>query len=209
MKEKLKPILFNTDMVSAILDGRKTVSRRIIKPQPDIDLSRDHKVYIPVNQMHGLIKSVHYPTIQSYIQSKALYQTGDIIYVRETWAEWTDGYVYKVPDPKEAYNYPNSFIEKWHPSIHMPKEAARIFLRVKDVRVERLQDITVDGMLNEGLRRKPERKPIYRSRYQLGNEFFSLWNSTVKKSDIDRYGWTANPWVWVIEFERISMEVSA
>ena len=99
---------------------------------------------------------------------------------------------------------------KWHPSLHMPKDAARIFLRVTNVRVERLQEITEDEAVKEG---------IYQSNckecnapfgcdacpdegYNEIDGFADLWNSTIKKSDLDRYGWDANPWVWVIEFER-------
>ena len=101
-------------------------------------------------------------------------------------------------------------VTKWKPSIHMPKEAARIWLKVTDVRVERLQEITEDGCIAEG---------IYPSNcrgcnatfgcdvcpdegYDEVDKFVEVWNSTIKKSDLDRYGWDASPWVWVIEFER-------
>lgn len=70
----------------------------------------------------------------------------------------------------------------------MPKEAARLFLRVTGVRVERLQDIDDDGVVAEGLK--------------IGDDFDVLWDSTIKKDDLPLYGWDANPWVWVIEFER-------
>ena len=83
-------------------------------------------------------------------------------------------------------------ILKWHPSIHMPREAARIFLRVTDVRVERVQDIDDDGVVAEGL--------------NIGDPFDELWDSTIKPADRALYGWDANPWVWVIEFERITRE---
>ena len=85
--------------------------------------------------------------------------------------------------------------EPWKPSIHMPKEAARIWLKVKDVRVERLQEITVKGIEKEGVYLK---KPY--TAYEMQRVFKALWDSTIKKSDIDRYGWDASPWVWVIEF---------
>lgn len=86
---------------------------------------------------------------------------------------------------------------KWHPSIHMPKEAARIWLKVTNVRVERLQDISGEDLIKEGI-------DFFQSNYVrvAFNEFKNIWNSTIKKSDIDRYGWDASPWVWVIEFER-------
>ena len=81
---------------------------------------------------------------------------------------------------------------QWCPSIHMPREAARIFLRVTGVRVERLRDITLADALKEDCER-----PMH---------FDELWNSTIKKADRALYGWEADPWVWVIEFERISRE---
>lgn len=95
---------------------------------------------------------------------------------------------------------------RWHPSIHMPKEAARIWLKVTDVRVERLQEITEDGaktegaMDNRGFIHSPENE--YDRIHTAREHFLEIWDSTIKKSDLDRYCWDANPWVWVIEFER-------
>ena len=81
----------------------------------------------------------------------------------------------------------------------MPKEAARIWLKVTNVRVERLQDITADSIRNEGL----SSLAVQCGDMEIAlKEWENLWNSTIKKSDLDRYGWDANPWVWVIEFER-------
>ena len=85
-------------------------------------------------------------------------------------------------------DYPEPQRLVWRPSIHMPKEAARIWLRVTDMRVERLQDIDDDSVVAEGL--------------NIGDPFDELWDSTIKPTDRERYGWSANPWVWVIEFER-------
>ena len=82
----------------------------------------------------------------------------------------------------------------WRPSIHMPKEAARLFLRVTDMRVERLQDIDDYGVLAEGL--------------GVGDPFDELWDSTIKPADLPLYGWDANPWVWVIELERVRNEAA-
>ena len=87
----------------------------------------------------------------------------------------------------------------WKPSIHMPKEAARIWLKVTNVRVERLQEITSEQIYREGVEVEyPHALNGEEKRYA----FSTLWNSTIKKSDLDRYGWDANPYVWVIEFER-------
>ena len=89
---------------------------------------------------------------------------------------------------------------KWRPSIHMPKEAARIWLKVTDVRVERLQEINDKEAKKEG---GPLEKEItYIGEGFQTNDFAELWDYTIKKSDFDRYGWDANPWVWVIDFER-------
>jgi hypothetical protein len=124
------------------------------------------------------------------------YQPGDILYVRETWSEWTGGYLYKAwtgPFLQEGC----SATMKWHPSIHMSKEAARIWLKVTDVRVERLQDITEELAQAEGCMSGMLTGPC-----AARQQFEEIWDSTIKKSDLDRYGWDANPWVWVIEFER-------
>lgn len=121
---------------------------------------------------------------------------GDILYVRETWANLNTlacpCYYYKASE-----DLPERALNAWKPSIHMPKDAARIFLRVTNVRVERLQDITEVQAQYEGCNSGMLTGPC-----TARGQFENLWNSTIKKSDLDRYGWNANPWVWVIEFER-------
>lgn len=201
----IKPILFNTEMVRAILDGRKTCTRRLVKPQPDekhtyplgfvTDSTEKKKVGrfgFGIDEYGG---SIQY--------EKPPYQPGDILYVRETWCK---GYLMNA---KERYYYKaddNDFLCTWHPSTNMPKQAARIWLRVMDVRVERLQDVTEDGAKaegaidNRGFIHSPENE--YDRIHTARDHFIKIWNSTIKKSDIDRFGWDANPWVWVIEFER-------
>lgn len=187
----IKPILFNTEMVRAILDGRKTCTRRIVKPQP----------------------TAHYGA-QCI---KPPYQPGDILYVRETWERfecWNCEGDERGNCPKEpkksvldktcgCYMYRAtdeiSGDAKWHPSIHMPKEAARIWLKVTDVRVERLQEITSEQISREGVEVE---YPHVLNGEEKRYAFSALWNSTIKKSDLDRYGWDANPYVWVISFER-------
>ncbi len=203
----MKPILFNTDMVRAILEGRKTVTRRVVKPQP---------VYNPNDGFTW--KGAAYGTDLPPTEKGATYnfrcaapcRPGDILYVRETWQyayaldeneqpiESTGRYFYAADGGNEPFafwvNEDGSHRDSmpWHPSIHMPREAARIFLRVTDVRVERLQEIDDDGIVSEGL--------------AIGDPFDELWDSTIKKADRALYGWEADPWVWVIEFERISRE---
>lgn len=186
----IKSILFNTEMVRAIMDGRKTCTRRMVKPQPDekhtyplgfVTDSTEKKEAgcfgFGINEYGG---SIQY--------AKSQYQPRDILYVRETFIQAAaHTFWYKADD--------NSWMPEdlhWHPSIHMPKEAARIWLKVTNVRAERLQDITEDSAEAEGC--------FDYTSTALG--FPDVWDSTIKKSDLDRYGWNANPWVWVIEFER-------
>ena len=230
---RIKPILFNTEMVRAILAGRKTVTRRLPSKRIE-DKWYEYDEYVSAVMPHDI------PCVRcnekAFYEQYPPYQIGDILYVRETWARLVtakDGemqserYVYKATDtyPFGESGYIVKF--RWKPSIHMPKEAARIWLKVTDVRVERLQDITEDDVCKEGaepLIRCAREHETYNADGTLGDmcwntdecsycpfieksysELFGkmVWNSTVKKQDLDRYGWDANPWVWVIEFERI------
>ena len=208
----IKPILFNkqisTEMVRAILDGRKTCTRRLVKFLPEEN-----------SQWTGYIKDglMLYNGRNEPCIIKAPYQPGDTLYVRETWcglpvneAGHMRGhtiYYYKA----DGELRPKGWRGTWHPSIHMPKEAARIWLKVTDVRVERLRDITPKGAESEGVGNLFYDDIGYGEKnygtevdpeYGIAKEQFAwLWESTIKKSDLDRYGWNANPWVWVIEFE--------
>lgn len=182
----IKPILFNTEMVRAILDGRKSCTRRLVK-----FLSGENPRwtgYIKDGLM--LYNGKNEPCIR-----KAPYQPGDILYVRETWKKAPNGYYYYEDWQRNDI----ADVTKWKPSIHMPKEAARIWLKVTDVRVERLQDIDGKGCVKEGIEEEPLK---YVGDEFVKGMFHDLWDSTIKKSDLDRYSWDANPWVWVIEFER-------
>lgn len=200
----VKPILFNTDMVQAILDGRKTVTRRLVKPQPVCygpDLTfKPHKddFFLSAEKCWLRCRMCgHDPEYSQEGSSIAYhwnppYRLGDFLYVRETWQcinPYSDKeFVYKANCDAD---YAKA-IGNWCPSIHMPKEAARIWLKVTNVRVERLQDITDEQAELEGTH-------DYSS---TANGFFYIWDSTIKKANLDRYGWDADPWVWVIEFER-------
>lgn len=140
---------------------------------------------------------------------KVPYRPGDILYVRETWAAWSRTYgAVPVLYYKADGDAPDGI--KWRPSIHMPREAARIFLRVTDVRVERLQDITEEQARAEGaidnrhFIHSPDNE--YETLHSAREHFAGIWDSTIKPADRDLYGWAANPWVWVIEFEQISRE---
>lgn len=202
---RVLPILFNTEMVRAILEGRKGATRRSVKG------------YIPDDAVWGYTAF----TPKGYISCRGTFadgygekffklpcEPGNILYVRETWKKAPNGYYYYEDWQRNDI----ADITKWKPSIHMPKEAARIWLKVTDVRVERLQDITPKGAESEGVGNLFYDDIGYGEKnygtevdpeYGIAKEQFAwLWESTIKKSDIDRYGWDASPWVWVIEFER-------
>lgn len=199
----IKPILFNTKMVRAILDGRKDATRRIVKG------------FIPDDAVWGYTAF----TPKGYISCRGTFadgygekffklpcESGDILYVRETWKKAPNGYYYYEDWQRNDI----ADITKWKPSIHMPKEAARIWLKVMNVRVERLQEITDEQAKREGI--QYDECPTgftWKQETDMHNCYTTpigamqaLWNSTIKKSDLDRYGWDASPWVWVIEFER-------
>ncbi len=214
----IKPILFNTEMVRAILDGRKTCTRRVIKPQPQSGLcytyAGSHKDCIgkwtyPNRGAHKLWGEGY--KLPENIKDEELskrwnppYHTDDILYVRETWSEgYEDGtYIYRADDKlADLPTFKESSKLIYRPSIHMPKGAARIWLRVTDVRVERLQEINGDDALAEGADKYIHANGTLNENQTI-TSFIGIWNSTIKKSDLDRHGWDASPWVWVIEFER-------
>ena len=211
----IKPILFNTEMVQAILDGRKTCARRIVKGAIPDDAMWGYTMFTP----KGCI-SCRGVYADGYGEGfyKLPYQPGDILYVRETWQCWrahryeaTADIRFRAGGDDVRLQFANgntdsinrldydTFVHKWFShygewkqSLFMPKEAARIWLKVTDVRVERLQDMTDDDAEAEGC--------FDYTSTALG--FPDVWDSTIKKSDIGRCGWAANPWVWVVEFER-------
>lgn len=220
-----KPILFNTEMVQAIKAGRKTQTRRLVKEIPL------HAPYFELCDGEPFACDMYgdwHPA-----ERFCRIQPGDILWVRETWCKGRIEYG-EEPDGR---NVPyigqctgdDRIIHKewalrndigledvvWKPSIHMPKAAARIFLRVKDVRVERLQEITVLDAINEGcsgtICDHADAHPTLGCTdcYNTGwleapdAEFAQLWDTTIKPSALDKHGWNANPWVWVIEFEQI------
>ena len=227
----MKPILFNTEMVRAILDGRKTMTRRVVKPQPEgahtiLGCDPDKRTF-EIMCGNGGEGGIFLDWTEDV---KAPFWPGDILYVRETWKNATgdlagggyalfDTFVYKA-DGKAKDNYPldQLMVEgSWRPSIHMPKEAARIFLRVIDVYPQPLQKMTEDDAIAEGC--APVACPTclgFGGRCTDCNgtgaiepaalDFVDTWNSTIKKKELPLYGWEANPWVWVIEFERVERD---
>jgi hypothetical protein len=215
----IKPILFNTEMVRANLDGRKSCTRRIVKPQPQGRLCYtfagcdcgtwgypSKTAYENWGDEYKLPEDITDEELKK--RWKPPYHTDDILYVRETWCKGLERYIYRADysDTEKFYRNGKEIEMKWKPSIRMPKEAARIWLKVTDVRVERLQEITeagaeAEGAVNNiGMIHAPDNE--YDHIHTAKEHFIEIWNSTIKKSDIDRYGWDANPYVWVIEFER-------
>ena len=190
----IKPILFNTEMVRAILDGRQDATRRIVKG------------FIPDDAVWGYTAF----TPKGYISCRGTFadgygekffklpcEPGDILYVRETWKKAPNGYYYYEDWQRNDI----ADVTKWKPSIHMPKEAARIWLKVTNVRVERLREISAESALAEGADKYIHTNGGLDENMTI-TSFIGIWNSTIKKADLDRYGWDANPYVWTIEFER-------
>lgn len=233
---KVLPILFNTDMVRAILDGRKTVTRRTVKykySNTEMKMHTDKYGTRLIEIQKDIEGETHgrnpdgstWHKLLPYIEKNPPYRRGDILYVREAWSflpcvecmdegpacsiapvVYDDGdveaegcFVYKASHPRPEK-------VSWEPSIHMPKQASRIWLKVIDVRVEQLQDITEEHAKSEGA--IDSRGYIhsagneYDDIHSAKDHFKKIWDSTIRKLDIDRYGYEANPWVWVIEFER-------
>lgn len=231
----IKPILFNTEMVRAILDGQKTCTRRVVKTR-----RKDACGFYVTKRPDGSFAGIYeYDEDERMFENQLIppYKPGDVLYVRETWTRfecWNcdgdeEGNCVKEPHISVLEKQCGCYLyratseiggdARWHPSIHMPKEAARIWLKVTNVRVERLQEITEDETFEEGLDFTPPCLHLTGENYcdidgpctskvkycdMSYGELFGevLWNNTIKKSDIDRYGWNANPWVWVIDFER-------
>lgn len=229
----MKPILFNTPMVQVILSGSKTTTRRVVrKKYSNTDLTMFTNKYGTrlIERQNDAPEPVEFigedgvkrtrRSLVACAECKPPYQPGDVLYVRETWGicgfdddAMAMSVTYKADDScaeiklsegkyQKYYDGMSESEPDWHPSIFMPKEAARLFLRVTSIKTEKLQDITNAGALAEGCDGSLSVAP-----YDFSVEKFeTVWDSTVKKSDIDRYGWGANPWVWVINFERCEKE---
>ena len=203
----IKPILFNTEMVRAILEGRKSCTRRICKDAnectvPDMEFyNADKRTYA----VHNFADKEHMEQLSTAERTCPICP-GDILYVRETWMDYAGLTMYKADCDIYRLDSLNFAGFGWKPSIHMPKEAARIWLKVTDVRIERLHNITEDGAKaegaidNRGFIHSPENE--YDRIHTAREHFIKIWNSTIKKSDLDSCGWDANPYVWVILFER-------
>lgn len=209
MKER--PILFSGEMARAILENRKTQTRRVMRPQPT-----PRNNYTPTAWEWKGFSWLENNMIDSRVLELCPYGgPGDLLYVREahlldppidgTWDHLADTYD-KISDIPERYRVPEYVIYRadgklgdewnWRPSIHMPKWAARLWLEVEDVRVERLHKIEPAGIIAEGIRTTLRG---YDAERDLYDQFRELWGSLNTKRG---YGWNANPWVFVIEFAR-------
>ena len=204
---KSTPILFNAEMVNAILDGRKTQTRRMVKTPEPWTLERQDENLVTYACSDGEYYDV--------VSKSPFGQVGDRIWVRETCKIARDHNflpdqsrdVYYRADNVEDWNLPASYPEKWTPSIHMPRWASRITLEITDVRVERLQDITAEDAQSEGVQPIEEDHfgcyPLYNEGYTSITidprcSFATLWSSIYGEKS-----WDGNPWVWVVEFKRV------
>ena len=193
----IKPILFNTAMVRAIREDEKTQTRRVIPPEEVAAVltspCRLENPDIPDSRFVEIICSTNY-------------EKGDVLWVRENWAVAAElprvsegGFVYIADYSTFEQVDLKSKHFRWRPSIHMPKEAAREFLLVTDVRAEPLQCIDAAGIRAEGIRGGCfENDPEGRSTFRR------LWNSTCNKDKLSTCSWEADPWVSVITFQRCS-----
>lgn len=212
-----KPILFNMDMVQAVLDGTKTVTRRVVKLKYD-NTHHQMKTDKYGTRLIEIQNDVEGETwgrnpdggtwhkLLGYIEPQPPYKKRDIMYVRETWCninrDGTEPDYYYFADRRICEDYDESEWV-WRPSIHMPKDAARIWLKVTNVAVERLHDMTLNDFLSEGVVLRPEAFNDPDNAYLQAREIFKgIWDSTVPKKQLARYGWDANPWVWAVKFER-------
>jgi hypothetical protein len=204
MKEH--PILFSTPMVQAILEGRKTQTRRIVKMKKEIsEPVFGYTFFTPENHIsvRGIHKNGEYG--ESFI--KCPYgKKGDVLWVRETWAPALGDIAFKADYSADVLREPrNKGI--WKPSIHMPKAAARIWLEITEVKLERVQDISEEDAKAEGVEFSyaDETGNRYRDYYHSGTihgafgSFMTLW---CKINGIDN--WNSNPWVWVVKFKVLS-----
>ena len=194
MKEK--PILFSGKMVRAILDDRKTMTRRVVKPQPEQDTDCPYHIGTGIERKARICPYG---------------KPGDRLWVRETFAEGLsnkEGIAYRATS--KWYDFedgtPENFKEiKWKPSIFMPRWASRITLEITNVRVERLQDISEEDAKREGVESNFDEGVVYYGPLNKGHAdariaFSWLWDSINAKRG---YSWESNPWVWVVEFKRI------
>ena len=189
------PIIFSTPMVQAILEGRKIMTRRLNKLTEINENPKKWTVYGDTPDIDNIVEFINVRHGNPINIKCPFGEPGDLLYVRETWKpELVDitknpvSYYYLADNPASK-----STVNKFKPSIHMPKAAARIWLQVKEVRIERLHKITLVDIESEGIQNKSHE---YASPYHA---FENIW-SKINGED----SWADNPWVWVITFEVLS-----
>lgn len=202
------PIIFSTPMVQAILEGRKTMTRRVIKPQPN-ESGISYMKNAPLN-WEEMYREDWCPwkweNEEGEIISKfsPYGQPGDMLWVRETYLYTGSQIVFRADEDPE-----NKWLCKWNSPIFMPKAAARLWLEIVNVRVQRLEDITEEDAVKEGVESinvndHPYKFKNYHTNkfkcYSAKHSFASLW---VEINGLKKYAENPNPWVWVIEFRRI------
>lgn len=196
MKER--PILFNDEMVRAILDGRKTQTRRIVNPQPELS---ERAGFVWKGYAYGLGYD-NLGTQRNFARHNCPYgQPGDRLWVREAFSAMGDKSRQASPIFYRADRATDNC--GWTPSIHMPRWASRILLEITDVRVERLQDISEEDAASEGAPCEIGRleAAILGTQASYRKGFIRLWESINGEGS-----WIENPWVWVIEFKRINQQ---
>lgn len=205
MKER--PIPFNGDMVRAIRDGRKTQTRRVIKPQPPDNLKwTGWIVDSTCSKDIGCVEwNDNFPlSTKSHIVRCPYGAPGDRLWVKETWAQAPHGYIYKA-------NYSNPSADGvvdlksgeviplvWKSSRFMPRAASRILLEIVKVRVERVQEIGEADAIAEGATPSGVGNDLDHLKFRAGFQY--LWDSINAKGG---FGWDTNPWVWVVEFKQV------
>lgn len=215
---KTKPIIFNTEMVKAILEGRKIQTRRVVNLKNNDLIFTGFIMSSTAKNREGCC-AFGKNKEQDLELVKPKYKVGDVLYVREKFCTGVNirekqniplnediEVLYYVNETNSQNSNCRDFAEiiKWKPSIHMPKKYARIFLKVTNVRVERLQNMKIEDFLDEGINnnglivKEPENGLNECYKY-LKEKWISLWNSTAK----DGYKWEDNPYVFVYEFERV------
>ena len=199
-----RPILFSGPMVRAILEGRKTQTRRVLKPSAYLRRYNDER-RLNLSEAQLLDAKAHAARVNiGRGLPSPCGAPGDTLWVRETWAPSR----FKAGDPNYAYRADGERegVGRWRPSIHMPRRASRLTLRIKSVRVERLQEISQGDAQAEGLSGPMIDAELDAIVNQIGlapsKAFRALWDSINEKS----HPWASNPWVWVVEFERVAQE---
>lgn len=197
---KERGMIFNAEMVRAILSGQKTQTRRIMKSQPYPSKTREGDYWFSCNKVRSMVHVSDFisgnsviPDVHEFFSTCCPFgAVGDRIWVRETFGDCGARLVYRADSDDGA----SCTVKRWTPSIHMPRWASRILLEITNVRVERLNDISEEDAQAEGVSPSTHAITPPEAVYRVG--FGELWRSIYGDE-----GWKKNPWVWVIEFKRI------